>query len=212
MTTNNGDTYNDISGDPFNTAEEVPCMDAVSPNQLEEVNHLKSYILNRIRRHCAKTLMGPWANPQNIDIVEVGGGLSNYLYKAQLKPEAIDSSCSVPKEVFIRVYGELLRSNMNSVILDAVLFALLSEKRLGPKLFGVFPGGRIEEFVELSIDVPPTHTAENLYGIIYHSISTTIDLQIMFARTVCSLAEALYMLTAGIFVSHFSTNFSPLVL
>nr|CUU98690.1 choline:ethanolamine kinase [Hymenolepis microstoma] len=148
MATNNGDAYTDISGDPFNTAEEVPCMDAVSPNQLEEANHLKSYILNRLRRHCAKTLMGPWANPQDIDIMEVGGGLSNYLYKAQLKPEAIDSSSTVPKEVFIRVYGELLRSNMNSVILDAVLFALLSEKRLGPKLFGVFPGGRIEEFVE----------------------------------------------------------------
>ncbi|VDL57418.1 unnamed protein product [Hymenolepis diminuta] len=125
-------------------------MDAVSPNQLEEANHLKSYILNRLRRHCAKSLMGSWANPQNIDIMEVGGGLSNYLYMAQLKPEAIDSSSTVPKKVFIRVYGELLRSNMNSVILDAVLFALLSEKRLGPKLFGVFPGGRIEEFVEVS--------------------------------------------------------------
>lgn len=69
---------------------------------------------------------------------------------AQLKSEAQDSSSAAPKKVFIRVYGELLRSNMNSVILDAVLFALLSEKRLGPKLFGVFPGGRIEEFVEVS--------------------------------------------------------------
>ncbi|VDK41099.1 unnamed protein product [Taenia asiatica] len=127
-------------GDTFNHAEEVPCLDAVSPNRSEEVSSLKSCILNRLRRHCAKSLMGPWANPQNVDIEEVGGGLSNYLYVATLKANA----------VFIRVYGELLRSNMNSIILDAVLFALLSEKRLGPKLYGVFPGGRIEEFVEVS--------------------------------------------------------------
>ncbi|VDM21274.1 unnamed protein product [Hydatigera taeniaeformis] len=95
--------------------------------------------------------MGPWANPQNVDIKEVGGGLSNYLYVASLKVGSGDFSNTIPTKVFIRVYGELLRSNMNTIILDAVLFALLSEKRLGPKLYGVFPGGRIEEFVEVSI-------------------------------------------------------------
>lgn len=79
------------------------------------------------------------------------GGLSNYLYVATLKANASDFSSTIPTKVFIRVYGELLRSNMNSIILDAVLFALLSEKRLGPKLYGVFPGGRIEEFVEVSL-------------------------------------------------------------
>lgn len=64
--------FDDNFGDAFNNAEEVPCMDAVSPNHSEEANNLKSYILNRLRRHCAKSLMGPWANPQNIDILEIG--------------------------------------------------------------------------------------------------------------------------------------------
>ncbi|KAH9283948.1 Choline kinase A2 [Echinococcus granulosus] len=148
MVEKNGlDTY--VSeGDTFNHAEEVPCLDAISPNHSEEVSSLKSCILNRLRRHCAKSLMGPWANSQNVDIEEVGGGLSNYLYVATLKAGTGDVSDMTPTKVFIRVYGELLRSNMNSIILDAVLFALLSEKRLGPKLYGVFPGGRIEEFVE----------------------------------------------------------------
>ncbi|VDL90437.1 unnamed protein product [Schistocephalus solidus] len=88
------------------------------------------------------------------------GGLSNYLYVGYLKDEvAIDKH--VPKKVFIRVYGELLRSNMNSVVLDAVIFALLSEKGLGPKIHGVFPGGRIEEFVEVSYFFF-THTFHNV--------------------------------------------------
>lgn len=80
------------------------------------------------------------------------GGLSNYLYVASLKPGIPVDNISTPKKVLVRVYGELLRSNMNSVVLDAVIFALISEKRLGPKLYGVFPGGRIEEFVEVSWD------------------------------------------------------------
>ncbi|EUB64303.1 Choline/ethanolamine kinase [Echinococcus granulosus] len=160
MVEKNGlDTY--VSeGDTFNHAEEVPCLDAISPNHSEEVSSLKSCILNRLRRHCAKSLMGPWANSQNVDIEEVGGGLSNYLYVATLKAGTGDVSDMTPTKVFIRVYGELLRSNMNSIILDAVLFALLSEKRLGPKLYGVFPGGRIEEFVE----------SRYLYAIIFRAV------------------------------------------
>ncbi|VDD75064.1 unnamed protein product [Mesocestoides corti] len=149
----NGSAYD---GDLCNVAlgEEVPCLDAVSPNLSEEVNTLKSCILNKLRRHCAKSLMGAWTNTQNIDIEEVGGGLSNYLYVASLKPGTPVDSNSTPRKVFVRVYGELLRSNINSVVLDAVIFALLSEKRLGPKLYGVFPGGRIEEFVEVSTQLP----------------------------------------------------------
>ncbi|CAH8562274.1 unnamed protein product [Schistosoma rodhaini] len=42
----------------------------------------------------------------------------------------------------------LLRSCTDSIISDSVNFALLSEKRIGPKLHGVFPGGRIEEYIE----------------------------------------------------------------
>lgn len=31
--------------------------------------------------------------------------------------------------------------------MDSVIFTLLSERRLGPRLHGVFSGGRIEEFI-----------------------------------------------------------------
>lgn len=73
MTNNSENAYTiDISGDQFNNTEEVPCMDAVSPNQTEEASNLKSFILNRLRRQCSKALIGPWTNPQNIDIREVG--------------------------------------------------------------------------------------------------------------------------------------------
>ncbi|VDP38722.1 unnamed protein product [Schistosoma margrebowiei] len=74
-------------------------------------------------------------------------GLSNYLYIGYLNNDIISLE-NEPRKVLIRVYGEVLRSCTDSIISDSVNFALLSEKRIGPKLHGVFPGGRIEEFIE----------------------------------------------------------------
>ena len=36
---------------------------------------------------------------------------------------------------------------MDSLIKDNVVFTILSERRLGPKLYAVFAEGRLEEFV-----------------------------------------------------------------
>lgn len=54
-----------------------------------------------------------------------------------------------PRKVLIRVYGEVLRSSTASIVFDSISFALLSEKGIGPKLYGIFPGGRIEEYFEV---------------------------------------------------------------
>ncbi|KAG0712215.1 Choline kinase alpha [Chionoecetes opilio] len=42
------------------------------------------------------------------------------------------------------VHGE---DALESVLAESVIFALLSERRLGPRLYGVFPGGRLEQFI-----------------------------------------------------------------
>jgi choline/ethanolamine kinase len=38
-----------------------------------------------------------------------------------------------------------------TTITDSVIFMLLSERKLGPKLYGIFPGGRLEEYIPVSI-------------------------------------------------------------
>lgn len=53
---------------------------------------------------------------------------------------------SVPPQV----HGE---DALESVLAESVIFALLSERRLGPRLYGVFPGGRLEQFIPVSIAV-----------------------------------------------------------
>ncbi|KAK7075795.1 hypothetical protein SK128_004651 [Halocaridina rubra] len=45
-----------------------------------------------------------------------------------------------------QVHGE---DALESLLAESVIFALLSERRLGPRLYGVFPGGRLEQFIPL---------------------------------------------------------------
>lgn len=36
------------------------------------------------------------------------------------------------------------------MVLESVMFAILAERALDPKLYGIFPQGRLEEFIPVS--------------------------------------------------------------
>ena len=76
------------------------------------------------------------------------GGLSNYLYLCAL-PEDWATENGEPRKVLLRLYGEILLNNTEFLVNDSVIFALLSERQIGPKLFGVFQGGRVEEYIKV---------------------------------------------------------------
>uniref|UniRef100_A0A8C5JQ82 ethanolamine kinase n=1 Tax=Junco hyemalis TaxID=40217 RepID=A0A8C5JQ82_JUNHY len=73
------------------------------------------------------------------------GGLSNLLYKCAL-PEHVQSVGDEPRQVLLRVYGAILQG-VDSLVLESVMFAILAERALGPRLFGVFPQGRLEQYL-----------------------------------------------------------------
>lgn len=53
-----------------------------------------------------------------------------------------------PKEVLIRIYGQIHGEQaLEALLTESVVFTLLSERGLGPRLHGIFPGGRIEEYI-----------------------------------------------------------------
>ena len=64
-----------------------------------------------------------------------------------------------PKQVLLRIFGNTLSSPLDAetpesvitgIVCENVIFAILSERKLGPKLFGVFAGGRLEEYIPVS--------------------------------------------------------------
>lgn len=57
-----------------------------------------------------------------------------------------------PKEVLLRIYGQAHGEHaLEAMLTESVVFALLSERRLGPKLHGIFPGGRIEQYIPVNL-------------------------------------------------------------
>lgn len=84
--------------------------------------------------------------------IRFSGGLSNELYICSL-PEGYPLSHNTPQQVVLRIYGCLygeLVGNTHALISDTVVFALLSERKVGPKLYAIFPEGRLEQFLPVS--------------------------------------------------------------
>lgn len=70
------------------------------------------------------------------------------LFPSFLPHSSLSSPHSLPTPPFPpQVHGE---DGLESVLAESVIFALLSERRLGPRLYGVFPGGRLEQYIPVS--------------------------------------------------------------
>lgn len=96
---------------------------------------------------CKESIGGVWSEieEKQFKIRRLSGGLTNYLYMCSI-PGHIDVPDNQPRTVLLRVYGDIAKSS-KFVVQNSVVFALMSEKRLGPKLYGMNQQARIEEFI-----------------------------------------------------------------
>ena len=72
------------------------------------------------------------------------GGLSNHIFYCSLPSDATPRGRE-PTRVLLRLYGATdddLQDHINAHVIDNVVFTILSERGLGPTLYGVFPEGR----------------------------------------------------------------------
>ncbi|KAM8750227.1 choline/ethanolamine kinase [Acanthopagrus schlegelii] len=101
----------------------------------------------RAHSWCREFLSGSWKTLREDDfqINIVSGGLSNLLYLCTL-PDHVHSVGDEPRQVLLRIYGAILQG-VDSLVLESVMFAILAERTLGPKLYGIFPEGRLEQFL-----------------------------------------------------------------
>nr|XP_045373884.1 choline kinase alpha isoform X1 [Camelus bactrianus] len=90
-------------------------------------------------------------------------------------PDTLATVGDEPRKVLLRLYGAILKmvfliklwsgkrscnkegseqaqkenefQSAEAMVLESVMFAILAERSLGPKLFGIFPQGRLEQFI-----------------------------------------------------------------
>ncbi|KAJ8388619.1 hypothetical protein AAFF_G00131840 [Aldrovandia affinis] len=96
---------------------------------------------------CREFLSGAWKiiTEADFQISIVSGGLSNLLYLCSL-PDRVQCVGHEPRQVLLRVYGAILQ-DVESLVLESVMFAILAERTLGPQLYGIFPKGRLEQYM-----------------------------------------------------------------
>lgn len=101
----------------------------------------------RAHQWCREYLGGAWrrVRPEELRVDPVSGGLSNLLFRCSL-PDHLPSVGEEPREVLLRLYGAILQG-VDSLVLESVMFAILAERSLGPQLYGVFPEGRLEQYI-----------------------------------------------------------------
>ncbi|KAK2848110.1 hypothetical protein Q7C36_009792 [Tachysurus vachellii] len=114
---------------------------------------------------CKEFLHGAWRaiKEEDFQITIIRGGLSNKLFLCAV-PEDQRSIGDEPRNVLLRIYGAILQMSCNkgesgqsntenhfqgaeAMVMESVMFAILAERQLGPKLYGIFPQGRLEQYV-----------------------------------------------------------------
>uniref|UniRef100_A0A8C6TGN6 Ethanolamine kinase n=1 Tax=Neogobius melanostomus TaxID=47308 RepID=A0A8C6TGN6_9GOBI len=131
----------------------------VCPEQLDPDTRRKAY------SWCREFLHGAWKelNEMDFQITVIRGGLSNKLFLCSL-PDCMGTVEDEPRNVLLRLYGAILQMSCNkgesgqsskennfqgaeAMVLESVMFAILAERELGPKLYGIFPQGRLEQYI-----------------------------------------------------------------
>lgn len=109
-------------------------------------DEISSEIRDRAYNICCEHLGGAWndISPDEMSIAPVTGGMSNFLYSCSL-PESTKLLNGEPNQALLRLYGD--QSRTSDMSLQVQIFELLSSKDLGPKLYGNFDDGRLEEFL-----------------------------------------------------------------
>ncbi|VDO33052.1 unnamed protein product [Onchocerca flexuosa] len=98
----------------------------------------------RAHMFCARFLGGAWKTVKIEELQLERGGMSNMLFLCRL-PEAYPPLSNEPDKMLLRIYFN--PETESHLVAESVIFTLLSERHLGPKLYGIFSGGRLEEYI-----------------------------------------------------------------
>ncbi|KAK5984818.1 Choline kinase beta, partial [Trichostrongylus colubriformis] len=107
-------------------------------------SHDELDLRSKILSLCSDVLGGKWVDlhPDNISISHVRGGLTNLMYLVS-RPK-FSSSDEQSATVLLRIQSQ---TDHEKLLNELVVFTSLAESGLGPKLLGIFPGGRFEEYI-----------------------------------------------------------------
>ncbi|KAL4225556.1 hypothetical protein ACF0H5_016244 [Mactra antiquata] len=140
---------------------------------------------------CRDSIGDVWADitEDEFQITPLSGGLTNYLYICSL-PDNVQPPDNQPKSVLLRVYGHIA-AEAKIVLQNSVIFALMSEKQLGPKLYGMTNLARVEELVPAKTLVTEDIQNPTLSRLIAQKLSLFHSLNMPLRKEPCFLNDTM---------------------
>ena len=138
-----------------NQLKSIKDIKSVEDLDLDKLELIRGKTPPDIKEQCLKLcrdyLSGNWSQ-QTVDTIQVKritGGLLNQLYYCAITEP--DSSCGVPQEVAIRLYGHnVFESTDKERVRDLVVSVIFSMNGLGPKLYGICERAQILKFYKVN--------------------------------------------------------------
>ena len=138
------------------------CPDQESNSEIKSVPQIFDHAGDMSKAEAIKILSdhlsGSWDNltEGDLDLSVLQGGFVNRLFICENKKLTANPSKSEPSKVILRLLGGKMMDNKYSdenifethgEVVESLNYVLMSQANLGPKIYGVFSGGRIEEFI-----------------------------------------------------------------
>lgn len=132
---------------------------------LKEEDYIRGATIDNVEEKCLHLCQsyvgGTWWAAKDINDIEVTritGGLTNQLYKVQLKScvKHVENVIyqNEPTVLAIKFYLEKLLGDLKKEderLTDTIVLTILSETNIGPKVYGIFANGFISDFVEVNL-------------------------------------------------------------
>ncbi|XP_077995106.1 choline/ethanolamine kinase-like [Glandiceps talaboti] len=116
------------------------------------MNQISAEFATKAYQWCRQYLRGVWATLEKHEFqvsTLSGTGLSNYLFICSVSSNVRRDSqptYSCPDKVLLRIHGDML-DTADSLMAETIVFTLLAERNIAPKVYGIFSGGRLEEYI-----------------------------------------------------------------
>lgn len=147
------------------------------------------------RKICGDFLPGNWSKTDSILVKPLSGGFMNVLLLCEL-PESLRDDQSKPDQVIARqITGNNPFCSIGEAG-EALFFKALGEANLGPKLYGISPGWRLEEYIPSRcldfLDIRNEETLKLVAASLARIHSLDVELPknpMVFKRTLFELVE-----------------------
>ncbi|XP_077989651.1 choline/ethanolamine kinase-like [Glandiceps talaboti] len=107
--------------------------------------HISPEFTAKAYQLCRQYLRGAWTTLEKHEFQVStlrGSGLSNYSYICS----ALSNASQDVQQVLLRIHGDVL-DTPESLMAETAVFTLLAERNIAPKCYGIFRGGRLEEYI-----------------------------------------------------------------